>query len=162
MKEIYVIFECIGSYDDYRETPVCSCGTEGKAKQIIEDLKVNGPLLPFYKESVDKFTEFQEHLADFDQLMDDEKRWDEGGRWFDERWHYGHKNFIPVSQRTEEQNKEEERFRQRIVDEYKEEQLKYMQEAMPGVTKKMLDDYEELQYYMDNPSYMYKKVPYQA
>lgn len=162
MKEIYVIYECIGSWDDYRETLICACGTEGKAKQIIEDFELNGPRLPYYDQGPEKFEEFQKHIDNFDEMMEDEGAWDEGGRWFDGRWSVGHKDFIDFIHRTDEQLKEEKEFNERCHKEYAEERLKYMQEMMPGFTKKMMDDWEYLFYYMDNPTYKYKAIPYKV
>ena len=160
-KEIYIIFEGLGDWSDYREQIVCACGTEGKAKQIIKDLKENGPKLPYFDQSIEKFEEFQDHLHDFDEKMEDEGRWDTGGRWYSPKWDDTNgPDFIPYNKRTAEEKEEERKFRDQCHKEYDEERLKYMQEKMPGTTKKMMDDWEYLSYYMTNPSYNYKKVEY--
>ena len=160
-KEIYIIFEGLGSWDDYRERIVCACGTEGKAKQIIEELKANGPRLPYYDQSIEKFEEFQDHLHEFDEKMEDEGMWSTGGRWCNPKWDdTDGPDFIPYNKRTKEEKEAEKKFREKCHKEYDEERLKYMQEVMPGTTKKMMDDWEYLNNYMTNPTYNYKKAEY--
>ena len=157
MKEIYIIFEFGGSYEDYYRHNLYAVTDEETAKQRVKLLKESAPKIPFS----DQPSKLEALVA----AMDEFDEWEyvqsinPGGRYWHDLFCVDSPNFISYPNRTEEQKKEAKEWNEWMNKDIIEKRLAFVQIAVPEATQQTIDDYENISYNRwTEPAYSYEKI----